>query len=286
MMQLLEIGWPPSRRARSLGLRLLACFGVWLSLSAWALPAHALAVPALTAHVNDTAGLLSADARARLEQRLAAFQRSSGHQLVLLTVPSLEGDAIEEFSIRVVEAWKLGQKGKDDGLLLLVARDDRKVRIDVGYGLEGEVTDAVSARVIREVISPAFRVGDYAGGIERAFSRLIKASGGSVEADVPEPAARERRRRGVPIGFLVLLFVMGPLAWLLRNMGGGGGRGGGGTRSWGGSRAGWGAGLGSAAGWSGGSFGGGGFGGGGGGGGSFGGGGGGGFGGGGASGSW
>ncbi|HMJ10908.1 MAG TPA: TPM domain-containing protein, partial [Polyangiaceae bacterium] len=129
----------------------------------WAAPLWALEVPALTGRVVDRAEVLEPEAEQRISALLEAHEKASGQQFAVLTVPSLEGDALEDFSIRVVESWKLGKKAKDDGLLLLVVAKDRKVRIDVGYGLEGDITDAVSARVIREVITPAFRRSDYAG---------------------------------------------------------------------------------------------------------------------------
>src|SRR6185436_3359338 len=107
----------------------------------------------------DIAEMLSPTAEQQLEQKLSAYENNSQHQFALLTIDSLEGDALEDFSIRTVEAWKLGKKGKDDGLLLLVVERDRKLRIEVGYGLEGDITDAVSARVIRNVLGPALRAG-------------------------------------------------------------------------------------------------------------------------------
>src|SRR6478736_2188298 len=156
----------------------------WLLLALFvALPAVAQerAVPPLTAHVNDTANLLSPAARAQLEQKLSDYEQKSGHQFALLTIDSLQGDALESFSIRVVEAWKLGKKGKDDGLLLLVANKEHKLRIEVGYGLEGDITDAFSARVIRNVVVPAMRAGKADSGLDQAFGLLMqKALGEDV----------------------------------------------------------------------------------------------------------
>jgi len=259
----------------------LPCLTVAL-LIAWPAYAQERAVPPLTAHVNDTAQLLSQSARERLEQKLSEYERKSGQQFALLTIDSLEGDALESFSIRVVEAWKLGKKGKDDGLLVLVANKEHKLRIEVGYGLEGDITDAFSARVIRNVLVPAMRAGNPAAGFDQAFSLLMqKASGEDVAA--PEGAAdrQSRRRSSSPFGWLVLLLFISPILVplvLARMRGGGGGR-------WGGGGWGGGGGFGGG-GFGGGGGGGGGWGGGGGGGGGFGGGGGGGFGGGGGSGSW
>jgi uncharacterized protein len=230
---------------------------------------RALEVPALTARVNDLAGLLSAGEREKLEAKLEAYERESGQQFALLTVPSLEGDPIEDFSIRVVEKWKLGKKGKDDGLLMIVAAQDRKIRIEVGYGLEGDIQDVYASRVIREVLQPAFRAQAYASGIEQAFDVLIARASGKAPPEATrreEPRAQRKVSRFAPVLFALFLLLM---------LGGGGGRGrrGGGIAPF----------LLLGALGSGGRRGGGGFGGGGGG---FGGGGGGGFGGGGASGDW
>jgi len=266
---------------RSLPRALLWLVSVALALFV-ALPAAAQrAVPPLTAHVNDTANLLSESARAKLEKKLSDYEQKNGRQFALLTIDSLDGDALESFSIRVVEAWKLGKKGKDDGLLLLVVNKEHKLRIEVGYGLEGDITDAFSARVIRNVLVPAMRSGNAAGGLDQAFELLMqKAAGEDVAA--PEAAAdrNSEGRSSSPFGWLVLLFFISPILIpvLLSRMRGGGGRWGGGG-GWGGG--GWGGG----GGFGGGGFGGGGSFGGGGGGGGFSGGGGG-FGGGGGSGSW
>jgi uncharacterized protein len=249
-----------------------------------ALPALAQerAVPPLVAHVNDTANLLSEAARAKLEQKLSDYERTNGRQFALLTIDSLEGDALESFSIRVVEAWKLGKKGKDDGLLLLLVNKERKLRIEVGYGLEGTITDAFSARVNRNVLVPAMRAGNIEAGIDQAFTLLMqKAAGEDVAAPGGAAQGEPRRRSSSPFGWLVLLFFISPILIplvLARMRGGGGGR-------WGGG--GWGGGGFGGGGFGGGGFGGGGWGGGGGGdGGGFSGGGGGDFGGGGASDSW
>ena len=229
-------------------------------------------VPALRAHVNDDADLLSPAAEQALEGKLAAYEQKTQQQFALLTIESLDGDALEDFSIRVVEAWKLGKKGKDDGLLLLVVERDRKLRIEVGYGLEGDVTDAFSARVIRNLLAPALRAGQAERGIEQSFDALmLKASGQSVS--VAEPDVQPARKGKSPFAILALLLFAVPfmLPLLLGRIPGRGRRGGyvvGGLGGFGG-------GFGGYSGGGGGGGGGGGFGGGGGG-----------FGGGGASGSW
>ncbi len=249
--------------------------------------AFALDVPPLVAHVNDTAGMLSEAERTQLEQQLTDYEHKTGRQFALLTIPTLDGDALESFSIRVVEAWKLGQKGKDSGLLLLVVQKEHKLRIEVGYGLEGTVTDAFSSRVVRNVLVPAMRAGNVAAGLQQAFDLLMKQAAGEDVAAPEGAAPSSGGRSSSPFGLLVILLFAAPvlipiLIALIRGGGGGGGFGGGGGVGRGYRRGGfYGGGFG---GFGGGGFGGGGFGGGGGGGGFSGGGGG--FGGGGSSGQW
>lgn len=178
--------------------------------------AYALEVPALTGRVVDNAKILSSADAARISALLEAHERSTGQQFAVLTVPSLEGTAIEQFSIRVVDAWKLGKKGKDDGLLLLVAPNDRKVRIETGYGLEGSVTDAQASRIIRDVITPEFRSGNYARGIDNGLRALMKVSSGKVpdvpSGDTGDTGEEEPERPGLSIGFvLFLIFFVTPL---------------------------------------------------------------------------
>ncbi len=224
-------------------MRLLAWLLVVAGAVAGALPARALDVPPLTARVNDAAQLLSPSEREALEAKLAAYEAQSGQQFVLLTVPSLEGDPIEDFSIRVAEKWKIGQRGKDNGIILVVAKADRKMRIEVGYGLEGDVTDVFSSRVIREILTPAFRESAFARGLNDAFDMLYrKASGQAVPEPRREVARRPPRKLRIAPLLLALLFFLfiggGGGRWRRRSsafpfimMGGGGfggGRGGGG----------------------------------------------------------
>ena len=145
----------------------------------------ALDVPPLRGRINDYAGLIPADRARALEELLARFEAETGHQIAVLTIPSLKGDSLEDFSIRVAEAWKIGKKGFDNGAILLIARDDRKLRIEVGYGLEGVMPDAIASRIIREVITPRFRSGDYAGGIEAGIEAILKVTKGET---LPERA--------------------------------------------------------------------------------------------------
>jgi uncharacterized protein len=164
-------------------------------------------VPALdNRRVHDDANLLTPEVEQRFEQRLAAYEQKTQHQIAVLTIPSLDGDAIEDFGIRVGEKWKLGRKGQDDGAILLVALKDRAMRIEVGYGLEGDLPDALGARIIRERLIPAFRRGDYAGGIDGALSAMIAATGGDGEP-LGAPRAQGQPRRSVG-GWLPLLLLL------------------------------------------------------------------------------
>jgi uncharacterized protein len=130
--------------------------------------------PTPTGRVNDYAGLLGADERARLEARLTEGQRATGAQVVVAIFPSLEGESLEDFSIRLAERWRIGQKGLDNGAILLVFVRDRKLRLEVGYGLEPVIPDAVAARIIREVTAPRFREGRYAAGLESAVEAIYE----------------------------------------------------------------------------------------------------------------
>ncbi len=170
----------------------------------------ALEVPYLGGRVNDLAGMVSESVRTDLESRLEALEQATGAQVVILTVPSLEGDSLEDFSMRVAETWKLGRRGHDDGVLLLVARDERRIRIEVGYGLEGALTDAESGRIIDQLMRPAFRSGDVAGGLASA----VDAIAGQIRGDgeLPEAPTSDFTELGLggQIGFFaVFLAVVG-----------------------------------------------------------------------------
>jgi uncharacterized protein len=142
--------------------------------------------------VVDNAGVLTAAQREHLDAKLTQFQRSTSHQIALLIVPTLNGDDVDSAAVHTFEAWKIGKAGKDDGVLVLVAVQDHKVRIEVGYGLEGGITDALAGRIIRNVITPAFRQNDYAGGLDRAVDALIAAATGE-DPGVPEDDEAENR---------------------------------------------------------------------------------------------
>ncbi len=143
-----------------------------------------------------------------MEERLARFEQETGHQIAVLTIPSLEGDDLEGFSIRVAESWKIGKKGVDKGAILLIAKNDRKLRIEVGYGLEGVLPDAIASRIIREVIVPHFRANDFAGGIESGIEAIMKVTQGET---IPESMRRRSSSRdaGPLSGIWILLFTLG-----------------------------------------------------------------------------
>jgi uncharacterized protein len=176
-----------------------------LALLLAAVPAGALvAVPPLTGRVTDLTGTLSGAAVARIESKLADFEAKKGSQIAVLIVPSTEPEEIEQFGIRVEDAWKLGRKGVDDGAYLIVAKNDRHVRIEVGYGLEGALSDAISNRIIDEIIAPHFKQGDFDGGIEAGVDKMISVIDGEP---LPEPD-RKWEHHGNLGNMLPLLLVV------------------------------------------------------------------------------
>lgn len=169
--------------------------------------AMALDVPPYKTRVTDLAGLISPGAEQTLESRLAELERSDSTQIAVLTVPSLEGDSIEEFGIRVADAWKVGQKDTDNGAILIVSKADRKIRIEVGYGLEGVLTDVLSGQIINNVIGPRFKANDFDGG----FLDGVTAMTGAVRGEYTAVAQkRTGRRRGIlPLIVLPMILFIG-----------------------------------------------------------------------------
>ncbi len=166
-----------------------------------------LEVPYLAGRVNDTAGMLSLATVQSIEAQLKTHEDSTSNQVVVLTIASLGDESIEEFSIRVAETWKLGQKGKDNGVLLLVARDDRKVRIEVGRGLEGDLTDALCSRIIRNEIVPQFKAGEYDRGVQAGVDALLAAIAGSYTAEGDDGG--ELDTPGLLIALTIFTIVVG-----------------------------------------------------------------------------
>ncbi len=152
-----------------------------------------VAVPPLKARVTDQTGTLSAERIAELERQLAAFEVKKGAQIAVLMVPTVQPETIEQYAVRAFEQWKLGRKRIDDGVLLVIAKDDRKLRIEVGYGLEGVLTDATAKRIISDDIVPQFKRGDFAAGVVAGVSRIMKVVDGEA---LPPPAAASRNGAG------------------------------------------------------------------------------------------
>jgi uncharacterized protein len=182
----------------------------------WAFTAAAdVAVPQLSGRVVDQTGTLSSGEIASLNQKLRDFEAKKGSQVTVLIVPTTQPETIEQYSIRVADAWKIGRKKVDDGAILLVAKNDRHLRIEVGYGLEGALTDVTSRRIIDEVITPKFRTGDFAGGIEDGVDRMIRVIDGEP---LPAPARSTSYSNDlsdfgplVPFALFASLFVGGIL---------------------------------------------------------------------------
>jgi len=163
-------------------------------------------VPPLKSPVTDLTGTLTPDQAAALDAKLRAFEAGKGSQIAVLIVPTTEPEAIEQYALRVAEAWKLGRKGVDDGALLLVALQDRRVRIEVGYGLEGALPDAIANRIIDEDVVPQFRRGDFHGGIATAVDRMMRVIDGEP---LPEPV-KHAPSQNIPglAGLLPFLFIL------------------------------------------------------------------------------
>ncbi|HEY2344472.1 MAG TPA: TPM domain-containing protein [Xanthomonadaceae bacterium] len=186
--------------------RFAMLFVAWLLLCGCASAADAVAqrvpVPALNARVTDQTGTLDPTQVAALEAKLAALESAKGAQVAVLIVPSTAPETIEQYSIRVVDAWKLGRKGVDDGVLVLVAKDDRKLRIEVGRGLEGSIPDAIANRIIDGTIEPKFKNGDYAGGLDDGVDRLIGLVNGEP---LPQPPSTQSDVASASVAKVALL---------------------------------------------------------------------------------
>ena len=197
---------------RSVRAALLAC-----GLAASALAGAQVPVPALAGHVTDQTGTLTAEQKASLEQTLTAFEARKGSQVAVLMVQTTAPEAVEQYALRVAEQWKLGRKKVDDGAILVVAKNDRTVRIEVGYGLEGALTDATSKRIISETIVPRFKQQDFYGGITEGIGQIVRVVDGEP---LPEPvhppeASVGDVRQYAPLIFIVALAIGGALrAWL------------------------------------------------------------------------
>lgn len=193
------------RRGRGSKCPLLRIHAVlFFLLTIAGLPLHAdVPVPPLTQRVTDLTGTLTPDQRAGLESRLAALEAEKGSQIAILLVPTTQPETIEQYSIRVVETWKLGRKGVDDGVLVLLARQDRAVRIEVGRGLEGVIPDAVANGIVEDVMIPFFRQGDFYGGLSAGLDRIAGLIRGEP---LPAPERDWKQNPDTGTGFILSVF--------------------------------------------------------------------------------
>jgi uncharacterized protein len=167
-----------------------------------AAPAPALEVPsAPQGRVSDYAGVLTVDQRRNLDEKLARFEEETANQVAVVIIPTLAGDSLEDYSIRLAEKWRIGRKGKDNGVILLIVMQDRKIRIEVGYGLEGMLPDSLAGEIIRQEIASRFRQGQFYQGIEAGVNAIMAATKGEYR---PAP----RTGRGGGSWFWVILFVL------------------------------------------------------------------------------
>ncbi len=204
----------------------LAVIATCLAIYAVGALADALSFPPLTGRVVDAAGILTPDQRAGIDAKLKAHEDKTSDQVVVATVPDLQGTTIEDFANRLFRTWKLGQAKTNNGVLLLVAPRERKVRIEVGYGLEGALTDALSRVIIASAITPRFKAGDYAGGLDAGVDGILSILAGDAQEWQRKPQVRadevDPAQVAVFIGlFLIVLFV----AWRMNRAGGRGGAG-------------------------------------------------------------
>ena len=183
-----------------------------LALPAWA----QVAVPQLTARVTDLTGTLTKEQTASLEQRLQSFEARKGSQIAVLMVATTAPEAIEQYALRVAEGWKIGRKNVDDGAILVVAKNDRALRIEVGYGLEGALNDATASRIIREAIVPRFREGDFYGGINAGVDRMLRVIDGEPLPEPASPAPQVGGGFGQSLPILLILAIVA--GGLLRRM--------------------------------------------------------------------
>jgi len=181
---------------------------LWFALLGGASPQDLAPVPPLKGHVTDLTGTLTAEEVANLERSLAAFEARKGSQIALLLVPTTKPEDIAQYSIRVADQWKVGRKKVDDGLIVVVAKDDHKLRIEVGYGLEGAIPDLVARRVIRETMAPHFVEGDFYGGLRAGTEQLMKLVDGEKLPPPPQQGAQRPEAGGDLQSLFVILLVV------------------------------------------------------------------------------
>ncbi len=190
-------------------MRAILCLGAWVALSAALIAAEA-PPPRPTKYFTDYAGMVSAQTAARLERALEDYEKQTSSQILVAIFPKLpENSALEDFTFRAADAWKPGQKGKDNGAILFIFRDDRKMRIEVGYGLEGAIPDSVAARIINNEITPRFRARDFDGGVSAGVNALLQAARGEYKGTGATVASRRGRGTGgFPVILIFFVFFM------------------------------------------------------------------------------
>jgi len=196
-------GWTRTRGIASVAILL----GLFLT-AALVVPARALVdVPTLKARVNDHAGLLSSSEEKQLSYELAVFEKETRHQIVVLTLPTLEGESIDAFGIRVADAWKIGTQEFDNGVIVIVAAKDRRARIEVGYGLEGVLPDATAARILRDYMIPEFRRGAMGHGVVAGVEMIMQVTRGEALPPAPEHSSAILEREKIGNAFLFSMFL-------------------------------------------------------------------------------
>jgi len=220
----------------------LAVLAACLTVYAIGALAAELSFPALTGRVVDVAGILTPDQRGQLEGKLKAHEDKTSDQVVVATVPNLQGTTIEDYANRLFRAWKLGQAKTNNGVLLLVAPQERKVRIEVGYGLEGALTDAQSRTITASAITPRFKTGDWFGGLDAGVDGILAILSRDAQEWQRAPQPKEDAADPMQVAiFVILLLIVMVVAWRMARLGNRGGRGGGivilpgpGSGGWGG----------------------------------------------------
>lgn len=189
-------------------MRAISCLVAWFALTASLVAAEAPPRPAK--YFNDYAGMVSAQTAEHLNRMLEDFEKQTSSQILVAIFPKLpENSALEDFTFRAADAWKPGQKGKDNGAILFIFRDDRKMRIEVGYGLEGAIPDSVAASIINNEITPRFRAQDFEGGVTAGVNALLQAARGEYKGTGTTVASRRNRgTRGVPVIFIIFFFLL------------------------------------------------------------------------------
>jgi uncharacterized protein len=184
-----------------------------LTFLLFAFAVHALQIPKATGeYVNDFASVLSADTKSRLESNLSTFEKETTTQIVVAIFPSIEDESVEDFTVRLAEAWRIGQKQNNNGVLLAIYIQEHKARIEVGYGLEGALTDALSSRIIRSELAPDFKAGNYDAGVEKTVTAIQKAVRGEYSAPPESEKPQQTSYIATLIIFLIVWFLISRIA--------------------------------------------------------------------------